>query len=119
MPFAEYQQPVGELSADGEYEPLGVGVRPRTPGRDLQHGDAGGCGVPEGGTGPVACADVKGEQEGTRMLFAGAYATLQNPSGHREVNYDDVAEAAEAVIAASLLLRILDRIERRVAQAGR
>jgi hypothetical protein len=34
------------------------------------------------------------------------------------VNYDDVAEAAEAVIAASLLMRILDRIERRVAQAG-
>jgi uncharacterized protein (TIGR02391 family) len=56
---------------------------------------------------------VKGEQEGTRMLFAGAYATLRNPSGHRDVDYDDVAEAAEAVIAASLLMRILDRIERR------
>jgi hypothetical protein len=47
------------------------------------------------------------------MLFAGAYATLRNPSGHRDVDYDDVAEAAEAVIAASLLMRILDRIERR------
>ena len=58
---------------------------------------------------------VKGEQEGTRMLFAGAYATLRNPSGHREVDYDDVAEAAEAVVTASLLMRVLDRVERRIA----
>lgn len=57
---------------------------------------------------------VKGEQEGTRMLFSGAYATLRNPSGHREIDYDDVAEAAEAVTTASLLMRILDRVERRV-----
>ncbi|HUP86889.1 MAG TPA: TIGR02391 family protein [Acidimicrobiales bacterium] len=61
---------------------------------------------------------VKGEQEGTRMLFAGAYATLRNPSGHREIDYDDVAEAAEAVTTASLLMRILDRVERRVASDG-
>jgi hypothetical protein len=52
------------------------------------------------------------------MLFAGAYATLRNPSGHREVNYDDVAEAAEAVIVASLLMRILDRIERRLRESA-
>lgn len=58
---------------------------------------------------------VKGEQEGTRMLFAGAHATLRNPTGHREVDYDDLAEAAEAVITASLLMRILDRIDRRLA----
>jgi uncharacterized protein (TIGR02391 family) len=57
---------------------------------------------------------VKGEQEGTRALFAGAYAVLRNPSGHREVNYDDVAEAAEAVILASLLMRIPDRIKKRL-----
>jgi Protein of unknown function (Hypoth_ymh) len=35
---------------------------------------------------------VKGEKEGTRAFFAGAYAILRNPSGHREVNYDDVSE---------------------------
>ena len=30
---------------------------------------------------------VKGEQEGTRLLFAGAYAVLRNPAGHRQVDY--------------------------------
>jgi len=58
-------------------------------------------------------AAQKGEQEGTRALFAGAYAVFRNP-GHREVNYDDVAEAAEAVQTASMLMRILDRIEARI-----
>jgi uncharacterized protein (TIGR02391 family) len=57
----------------------------------------------------------KGEQEGTRALFAGAYGVFRNPAGHREINYDDVTEAAEAVQTASLLMRLLDRIERRVA----
>ena len=57
---------------------------------------------------------VKGEQEGTRAFFAGAYAILRNPSGHREVNYDDVSEAADAVQTASLLMRILDRVESRL-----
>jgi uncharacterized protein (TIGR02391 family) len=62
-------------------------------------------------TGPSA---VKGEQEGTRALFAGAYAVLRHPPGHRQVDYDDVAEAAEAVQTASLLMRILDRAEDRL-----
>lgn len=39
----------------------------------------------------------KGEQEGTRAFFAGAYAILRNPAGHREVNYDGVSEATDAV----------------------
>jgi uncharacterized protein (TIGR02391 family) len=60
-------------------------------------------------------AAVRGEQEGTRSLFVGTYAVLRNPSGHRNVDYDDVAEAAEAVTTASLLMRILDRVERRLA----
>jgi uncharacterized protein (TIGR02391 family) len=62
----------------------------------------------------VDAASSKGEQEGMRALFTGAYAVLRNPSGHREVNYDDVAEAAEAVQTASLLMRILDRVEKRL-----
>ena len=61
----------------------------------------------------------KGEQDGTRMLFAGAYAVLRNPAGHRQVDYADLSEAAEAVQTASLLMRILDRVEDRLLAAGR
>ena len=68
-----------------------------------------------GPTGPLTDKNaVKGEQEGTRMMFAGAYATLRNPSGHRDVDYDDVVEAAEAVLVSSLLMRVLDRVQRRL-----
>lgn len=68
-----------------------------------------------GPTGPLTDPGaVKGEQEGTRMMFAGTYAVLRNPSGHREVDYDDVIEAAEAVLVASLLMRVLDRVQRRL-----
>jgi uncharacterized protein (TIGR02391 family) len=68
---------------------------------------------PEGGS----LADpgaVTSEQVGVMNLFAGAYAVLRNPAGHRDVDYDDVTEAAEAVDLASLLMRILDRVERRL-----
>ena len=69
--------------------------------------------------GPLADPEAPpGEVEGTMMLFRGAYAVLRNPSGHREVSYDDVTEASEAVMAASLLMRMLDRIERRIQRIG-
>src|SRR4029453_2698896 len=38
--LAEDQHPVGDLGADSQYESLGKAVRPRTPGRDLDHLDA-------------------------------------------------------------------------------
>lgn len=67
-----------------------------------------------GDGGPLADPDADpGERQGRRALFAGACAVLRNPAGHRDVDYDDVAEAAEAVAAASLLMRILDSIEHR------
>jgi uncharacterized protein (TIGR02391 family) len=64
-------------------------------------------------------ATPPGEQDGTRAMFAGAFAVLRNPAGHREVDYRDVSEAAEAVQTASLLMRILDRAEARLVAAGR
>ncbi len=65
--------------------------------------------------GPLADPDApSGEVDGTMMLFRGAYAVLRNPSGHREVSFDDVTEASEAVMTASLLMRMLDRIEHRI-----
>jgi uncharacterized protein (TIGR02391 family) len=64
-------------------------------------------------------AASRGEQEGTRALFTGAYAVLRNPAGHRQVDYADLSEAAEAVQAASLLMRILDRVEDRLLATAR
>ena len=65
--------------------------------------------------GPLADPDaVPAERQGVMALFQGAYAILRNPAGHREVDYDDVTEAAEAVATASLLMRILDRVEQRL-----
>jgi hypothetical protein len=58
---------------------------------------------------------VSGERVGMMSLFQGSYAVLRNPAGHREVDYDDVTEASEAVATASLLMRILDRVEQRLA----
>jgi hypothetical protein len=68
--------------------------------------------------GPLADPDApSGEVEGTMMLFRGAYAVLRNPPGHREVSFDDVTEASGAVMAASLLMRMLDRMEQRIESA--
>lgn len=65
--------------------------------------------------GPLADpAAVPAERQGVMALFQGAYAVLRNPAGHREVDYDDVTEATEAVGLASLLMRILDRVEQRL-----
>jgi hypothetical protein len=39
--FAEDEHPVGDLGPGGEHEPFGIGVRARTPGRNLYGFDAG------------------------------------------------------------------------------
>lgn len=49
------------------------------------------------------------EHEATRELFAGAFGVFRNPVSHRQVNYDDVVFAAEVILLADLLLRVLDR----------
>jgi uncharacterized protein (TIGR02391 family) len=51
-----------------------------------------------------------GEQEALYSLFRGAVGTFKNPTSHREVHFDDPIEAAEVVLFADLLLRILDRL---------
>jgi uncharacterized protein (TIGR02391 family) len=56
----------------------------------------------------------RGERDAMRSFFVGAYGLLRNPAGHREIDYDDPIEAAEAVQTASLLMRLLDKIERRI-----
>lgn len=64
--------------------------------------------------GPLSdSAAVKGEQTATMNLFAGAIGAFKNPASHRTVDYADPTEAAEVVLLADLLMRLLDRIEER------
>ena len=67
--------------------------------------------------GPLADALADGgEQVATMELFAGAIGTFNNPTSHRPVTADP-AEAAEVVLLADLLMRLLDRVEQRRAGA--
>jgi uncharacterized protein (TIGR02391 family) len=54
-----------------------------------------------------------GEQVATMELFAGAIGTFKNPASHRTVDSADPGEAAEVVLLADLLMRLLDRVEQR------
>jgi uncharacterized protein (TIGR02391 family) len=54
-----------------------------------------------------------GEQVAIMELFAGAIGTFKNPASHRTVSYEDPTEAAEVVLLADLLMRLLDRVEKR------
>jgi uncharacterized protein (TIGR02391 family) len=51
------------------------------------------------------------EQEGMSNLFAGAISLYKNPQSHRNVPTEAV-DAAEVIVFASQLLRIVDRIRR-------
>jgi uncharacterized protein (TIGR02391 family) len=59
-----------------------------------------------------------GERTGTMELFAGAIGTFKNPPSHRQVDYADPTEASEVVLLADLLMRLLDRVEERIASAA-
>jgi uncharacterized protein (TIGR02391 family) len=58
-----------------------------------------------------------GERIGIMELFAGAIGTFKNPPSHRQVDYADPTEASEVVLLADLLMRLLDRVEGRVADS--
>lgn len=60
--------------------------------------------------GPLAHKEADpGEREATSALFAGAVGVFKNTGSHRQVDYDDSTEAAEVVLFADLLMRILDQ----------
>ena len=50
----------------------------------------------------------KGERQAIADLFAGALGAFKNPTSHRVVDFEDPARAADAIVLADLLLRMLD-----------
>jgi uncharacterized protein (TIGR02391 family) len=68
-----------------------------------------------GKSGPLAdTSHLHSEMVGIMELFSGAMCAIKNPSSHRNVDYDDPTVAAEAIIFADLLHRILDRSGRTI-----
>jgi uncharacterized protein (TIGR02391 family) len=54
-------------------------------------------------------AALPSEQEAMRFLMVGSVGLFKNPRSHRDVTVDDPKEAAEMLITASHLLRIVER----------
>lgn len=68
--------------------------------------------------GPLADPEAeRGERQGVMELFAGAFGAVRNPLGHDNVEWADSTEAAEMVLLADLLMRMLDRVEHRLTAA--
>ena len=50
-----------------------------------------------------------GERQAMSDTFAGAMGLMKNPASHRDTELEDPQEAAEAILRANYLLRIVDR----------
>ena len=69
-------------------------------------------------TGPLTDKSVeRGEQIARMDLFAGAIGSYKNPHSHRDLDLNDPMEAAEIILLANHLLRIVDA--RSKAKAGK
>jgi hypothetical protein len=69
--------------------------------------------------GPLADSSLdKGERDVTMALFWGAIGVFKNPTSHRQVDYKDPTQAAEVILLAVLLLRMLDYIAERLKPAN-
>ncbi|MEV7739789.1 TIGR02391 family protein [Streptomyces sp. NPDC088921] len=62
--------------------------------------------------GPLVDTTVDGgEAVGTMELFKGAIGLFKNPASHRRVDYTDPTDAAEVLLLADLLMRLLNKIQ--------
>jgi Protein of unknown function (Hypoth_ymh) len=86
------------------------GARSAAGGANRPDGDPDTSGRCPGG--PLHREETQaGEAVATMDLFKGAIGLFKNPASHRRVDLDDATEAAEIVLLADLLMRILDRLE--------
>ncbi len=49
-------------------------------------------------------------------LFWGAIGLFKNPPSHRQIEFENPTEAAEVILLADLLLRVLDRTSAKIEQ---
>ena len=63
---------------------------------------------PENG-GLTNMKSLRAERQSMSDLFSGSIGFFKNPSSHREVNLNDPGEAAEIILFANYLLRIVER----------
>ena len=61
-------------------------------------------------TGPLTDFSMEtSEREAMSHMFAAAIGLMKNPTSHRYTDLDDPQEAAEAILWANYLLRVVDR----------